>query len=123
MKVSSDQIAEIARVFKGTQPLGDYNQIQAERKWKSIDFGPILEECIQSDLRGRIDSFLSDLSPREREVVELRFGINGKHCEHSLQEIGRRFNLSRERIRQIESSALKKLRKMGRIQELREFLN
>lgn len=123
MKVSIDHIVEIAHVFKGTLPLGDYNQIQAERKWGSSNFEPILEGSIKSDLRRRIDSFLSDLSPREREVVELRFGINGKHYEHSLQEIGRKFNLSRERIRQIESSALIKLRKMRHVQELREFLN
>ena len=78
---------------------------------------------IQSDLKGKVDSFLADLSPRESEVIRLRFGMNGRPYEHSLQEIGRKFNLSRERIRQMEKSALIKLRKMDRIQELQDFLN
>ena len=123
MKVCVDHIVEITHTFKDTLPLHDYNQVQAEIKWGSGNYEVALEMSVQSDLRRRVDSFLADLSPREREVVRLRFGINGKHYEHSLQEIGRKFNLSRERIRQIERSALIKLRKMQHIQELKEFLN
>jgi len=123
MEVSVDSIVEIAHIFKTTLPLDDYNQVQAEMKSGSGNGEVTLEMSVHTDLRRRVDFFLADLSPREREVVRLRFGINGMHYEHSLQEIGRKFNLSRERIRQIERSALIKLRKMKHIQELKEFLN
>ena len=92
-------------------------------KWESCNCESVLGLINQSDFKEKVDSVLDDLSPRESEVIKLRFGINGKHCEHSLQEIGRKFSLSRERIRQIEKSALIKLRKMNNIQELRGFLS
>jgi len=123
MEVSIDHIVELSHIFKIPLSLEDYNRFQAERKWGSINFEPVLGLAIQSDLKRRINSFLTNLSPREREIIKLRFGIDGANYKHSLQEIGRKFNLSRERIRQIERSALIKLRKMRYIQELREFLN
>ena len=123
MKVSVDHVMGITHSFRIPQPLEDYSLFQARIKRGSSDFESILGLTIQSDLRRRVNSFLADLSPRESEVLRLRFGINGMQHEHSLQEIGRRFNLSRERIRQIEKSALTKLRRMNRIQELREFLS
>lgn len=123
MEVSIDHIIELFNVFKISLSLEDYNRFQAEKKWESSNFEPIFELATQSDLKKRIDSFLASLSPHESEIIKFRFGLDGAHYEHSLQEIGRRFNLSRERIRQIENSALIKLRKMEHIQELREFLN
>ena len=77
---------------------------------------------MQSDLQDRVNMVLAELSSRESEILKLRFGINGSQYEHSLQEIGKKFNLTRERIRQIEKSALHKLRKMNSIQELKEFI-
>lgn len=123
MRVSVDHVVELTHIFKTSLPLEDYNQFQVEKKWENGNIEPILEMTVQSDLKRKVDSFLAGLSPRESEVIRLRFGIDGKHCEHSLQEIGQKFNLSRERIRQVERSALIKLRKMSHIQELREFLN
>jgi RNA polymerase primary sigma factor len=63
---------------------------------------------------------LSILSQRERDVVELRFGIGASH-NHSLEEIGKKFNLSRERIRQIVEAALRKLKNSNSRNELKDF--
>ena len=123
MKISVEYIKELTQVFRLPQPLEDYVLFQTEEKKGNGNHPSVFEMTIQSDLKGKVDYFLADLSPRESEVIRLRFGMNGKPYEHSLQEIGRKFNLSRERIRQIEKSALIKLRKMDRIQELRDFLN
>ena len=123
MKVSIDHVVEINHAFKVPLHLEDFRLFQKEMKWGSCNNESIFQLVIQSDLEEKVDSVLDDLSPREREVIKLRFGINGKHCEHSLQEIGRKFSLSRERIRQIEKAALIKLRKMNNIQELRGFLS
>jgi RNA polymerase sigma factor (sigma-70 family) len=82
---------------------------------------PVVEQAIASNLTHSIDAILSDLNPRERDIVRFRFGI-GKEYDHTLEEIGRRFNLSRERIRQILESALNKLRNPGCIIKLKDYL-
>ena len=123
MNIDIDQVLEINRAFKVPLNLEDFRLFQKEMEWGSCNKESIFRLVIQSDLEEKVDSVLEDLSPREREVIKLRFGINGKHCEHSLQEIGRKFNLSRERIRQIEKAALIKLRRMESIEELRGFLS
>jgi RNA polymerase primary sigma factor len=72
-------------------------------------------------LREQVQSALSVLSERERQVLELRFGlVDGK--DHTLEEVGRYFNVTRERIRQIEAKALRKLRHPTRSRHLRDFL-
>jgi RNA polymerase primary sigma factor len=65
---------------------------------------------------------MSDLTDRERDIVRLRFGIGDEH-DHTLEEIGRTFNLSRERIRQILETALRKMRTPEQLTLLREFAN
>ena len=62
------------------------------------------------------------LKPRERAVIELRFGL-GSEEPQTLEEVGRRLNLSRERIRQIEERAKQKLRLMARTRHLKDYLN
>ncbi|HIE33239.1 MAG TPA: sigma-70 family RNA polymerase sigma factor [Thermodesulfobacteriaceae bacterium] len=69
------------------------------------------EEVKDRDLSEKIRSLLSTLSPREEKIIRLRFGI-GEEDEYTLEEIGRRFGVSRERIRQIEKKALSRLRQM-----------
>jgi RNA polymerase primary sigma factor len=72
-------------------------------------------------LREQVQSALSVLSERERQVLELRFGlVDGK--DHTLEEVGRYFNVTRERIRQIEAKALRKLRHPTRSRHLRDYL-
>jgi RNA polymerase primary sigma factor len=68
------------------------------------------------------DLVLSDLTDRERDIIKLRFGIGDEH-DHTLEEIGRTFNLSRERIRQILETALRKMRTPEQLTLLREFAN
>ena len=72
-------------------------------------------------LRQRVDDILRTLSMREREVIKLRFGI-GRDSTHTLEELGRKFNVTRERIRQIEIRALKKLQHPVRSRKLEGFL-
>ena len=65
---------------------------------------------------------MSSLTPREERVLRMRFGlIDGK--SHTLEEVGKEFDVTRERIRQIESKALRKLRHPSRSKKLRDFLN
>ena len=78
-------------------------------------------EAAQSELMERIDEVLSSLSEREAQVIRLRFGIDDGYA-HTLDQIGRTFGVSRERIRQIEERALNKLRHPVRIRKLKDFL-
>ena len=73
---------------------------------------------MSQDLTDQMQRALSRLSPRERDVLRLRFGI-GDERSHTLEEVGERFALTRERIRQIEAQALRKLRLRG---DLRVFV-
>ena len=65
---------------------------------------------------------LKTLSPREEKVLKMRFGV-GQGTEHTLEEVGQSFSVTRERIRQIESKALRKLRHPSRSRRLRAFLD
>ncbi len=76
---------------------------------------------ITSDLRKQVENILSTLSSREAQVLRLRFGLGGR-CECTLDEVGKQFNVSRERIRQIEQEALKRLRHPTRSDHMRCFL-
>jgi RNA polymerase primary sigma factor len=72
-------------------------------------------------LREQIQNALTSLGDREREVLELRFGlVDGR--DHTLEEVSRFFNVTRERVRQIEAKALRKLRHPSRSRELRDYL-
>jgi RNA polymerase primary sigma factor len=68
------------------------------------------DEALRGELANRIEHVLELLDPREQEVLRLRFGLSSDH-EHTLAEVGRRLGLSRERVRQIESRAVAKLRR------------
>ena len=80
-----------------------------------------VEAALQSDLRVRTEDMLQTLTPREAKVLRMRFGV-GCAGAHTLEEIGRRLTVSRERIRQIESRALERLRHPSRSDDLRTFL-
>ena len=75
-----------------------------------------------TDIREQIDDVLASLSPREEKVIRMRFGI-GEPTQYSLEEIGSRFALTRERIRQIEIKALRKLRQTKRRNQLEALLS
>ncbi len=78
------------------------------------------EEVVNSKLSEQIASVLADLTPREEQVLRKRFGI-GEKSDHTLEEVGKLFNVTRERIRQIEAKALRKLRHPVRSQALKSY--
>jgi len=79
------------------------------------------EAVINLDLREQTESVLKSLTPREERVIKMRFGV-GDGSEHTLEEVGQSFAVTRERIRQIEAKALRKLRHPSRSKKLRAFL-
>jgi len=83
---------------------------------------PPLDTATRQMLREEVSSVLTSLSPREGRVIQLRFGLKDGHA-HTLDEVGRKFGVTRERIRQIEAKALRKLRHPRRSRRLREFVD
>jgi RNA polymerase primary sigma factor len=81
-----------------------------------------LDAAIQSNLREATTRVLASLTPREERVLRMRFGI-GMNTDHTLEEVGQQFNVTRERIRQIEAKALRKLKHPSRSRKLRSFLD
>jgi RNA polymerase primary sigma factor len=81
-----------------------------------------IEHVIVANLKEQTSKVLRTLTPREEQVLKMRFGV-GDGAEHTLEEVGRSFNVTRERIRQIESKALRKLRHPSRSKKLRPFLD
>ncbi len=73
-------------------------------------------------LKEQLVEVLKTLTPREEKVLRLRFGIDDGHTR-TLEEVGKEFNVTRERIRQIEAKALRKLRHPSRSKKLKDFLN
>jgi RNA polymerase primary sigma factor len=80
-----------------------------------------IESAMQANLRDTTTRILSTLTPREERVLRMRFGI-GMHTDHTLEEVGQQFSVTRERIRQIEAKALRKLKHPSRSRKLRSFL-
>jgi RNA polymerase primary sigma factor len=76
---------------------------------------------MRDDLQHRTRLVLKSLSPREAKILQMRFGVGGSR-PHTLDEVGRAFMLTRERIRQIESKALSKLRRSSRSQALKSLI-
>mgnify|MGYP003660112211 CR=1 FL=1 len=87
-----------------------------------IDRATPLEYAENENLNESTRSMLGSLTPREAKVLELRFGINS-NVQHSLRETGKMFDVSPERIRQIEARALRKLRHPSMSEQLKEFLD
>jgi len=81
-----------------------------------------IDHVIVANLKEQTQKVLRTLTPREEQVLKMRFGV-GDGAEHTLEEVGRSFNVTRERIRQIESKALRKLRHPSRSKKLRPFLD
>jgi RNA polymerase primary sigma factor len=124
MGLSVVRVTEILRAIQ--EPVSLETPILSEEKElkdviideKSISPFKLLENSEASD---RIEQVLSSLTPREEKIIRMRFGI-GEGSEHTLEEVGQYFNLTRERIRQIEIKALKKLRHPARSKVLREYV-
>ena len=80
-----------------------------------------METAIQSNLGEQTRKVLATLTPREEQILRMRFGI-GQKTDYTLEEVGKQFAVTRERIRQIEAKALRKLRQTGRSRNLEGFM-
>jgi len=100
-------------------PIGEDSELGDFLEDKSA--GSPNESLLNQDLTTQVERALSMLSPKEKEILRLRFGI-GEEGEHTLEEVGKRFEVTRERIRQIEAKALRKLRHPLRGRNLRAFV-
>jgi RNA polymerase primary sigma factor len=80
------------------------------------------EAALHSGLRAAVGDMLDDLSPREAKILRMRFGID-MSSDHTLEEVGRQFDVTRERIRQIEAKAIRKLRHHSRSRQLRDYID
>ena len=124
MEVPAERVREIIRILP--QPISLESAVGDEADATLADFVvdenlPDMDEAASKLLlRGQVDGVLSTLTPRERRVVELRFGLDGDKL-YTLSEIGAELGVTRERIRQIETKALRKLRHPSRSKRLREF--
>ena len=103
-------------------PIGEEDDSHPGDFIQDDDASQPAEEASYTLLREQLEEVLKTLTPREEEVLRMRFGlIDGK--PHTLEEVGKKFDVTRERIRQIESKALRKLRHPSRSKKLRDFLN
>ncbi len=124
LEVPAERVREIIRILP--QPISLESAVGDEADAVLADFVidenlPDMDEAASKLLlRGQVDGVLSTLTPRERRVVELRFGLDGDKL-YTLSEIGAELGVTRERIRQIETKALRKLRHPSRSKRLREF--
>ena len=83
-----------------------------------------IDAAIQANLRETTTRVLASLTPREERVLRMRFGIGiGMNTDHTLEEVGQQFSVTRERIRQIEAKALRKPKHPSRSRKLRSFLD
>ena len=125
MELSLERVTEILRI--APEPLSLETPVGEEDDSHLSDFLPDHDARSPTDaatlllLRERIEEALDSLTPRERDVLKMRFGLDDG-CPHTLEEVGRHFQVTRERIRQIEAKALKKLRHPNRCRRLREYV-
>ncbi len=126
MGISPQRVREIVRISQ--EPISLETPIGGEEDTQLGDFiedqstmSPV-EAASMNLLKNQIDEVLSTLTPRERRVLLTRFGLeDGRSC--TLEEVGREFGVTRERIRQIEAKAIRKLRHRSRSQKLRDYLD
>ena len=100
------------------------NEILEKRNISSVeDKNTVVpgEAAVNSNLRETTTRVLASLTPREERVLRMRFGI-GMNTDHTLEEVGLQFSVTRERIRQIEAKALRKLKHPSRSKHLKSFL-
>jgi RNA polymerase primary sigma factor len=120
--------AKVNRILRSAEepvslegPVGDEDSSQLGDFIQDDDAMEPMDAAARDMLKEQVQNALAALSERERQVLELRFGlIDGK--DHTLEEVSRYFNVTRERIRQIEAKALRKLRHPTRSRHLRDYL-
>jgi RNA polymerase primary sigma factor len=123
LELLPDEVEQIRRTAQSPvsleKPVGDEEESEFGH-FITDESVPLPEDAAEVTLRKEtLEKILSQLSQRERRVLELRYGLNGEH-PRTLDEVGRAFNVTRERIRQIENQSLKKLRALAESQKLRD---
>jgi len=125
MEMPLDKVRKVLKIAK--EPISLETPIGEEEDSHLGDFiedksvvSPI-EACVSANLESQTRRVLKTLTPREEKVLRMRFGI-GERSDHTLEEVGQDFEVTRERIRQIEAKALRKLRHPSRSKQLRSFI-
>ena len=126
MGITEDKVREIQRIAQDTvsleTPVGEEEDSDLGSFLKDETIMSPEEQATVSILKEQLLEVLGTLNPREQKVIMLRYGVEDGHPK-TLEEVGKEFNVTRERIRQIESKALKKLRHPSHSKKLRDFLN
>ena len=125
---TSMSLDKVQKIFKITKrpisletPIGDEENGRLEDFIEDKDALSPQDVAISSNMTKQIQGVLSTLNQREEKILRMRFGIGEKH-DYTLEEVGQDFELTRERIRQIEEKALKKLKHSSRADKLRNFI-
>ena len=126
MKISVEKVQQIQRIAQ--EPISFDSTVGEEDDSSLGDFIPDTEvlnpmEYTQSQIyKEEIDAVLQTLTPREEKVIRLRYGLDDNR-PRTLEEVGKEFNVTRERIRQIEAKALRKLRHPNKMKKFQDFLD
>ena len=125
MEVSSDKVREIVKVsqlpISLESPIGEEEDSPLGNSIEDRNALPPVDIASKQLLKEQIEDVLTTLTPREKRVLELRFGLEDGRSR-TLEEVGVEFNVTRERIRQIEAKALRKLRHPSRSRKLKDYL-
>jgi RNA polymerase primary sigma factor len=125
METSEEKIRKILKIAKEPlsmeTPVGDDDDSNIGNFIEDNTISSPLDSATRSSLSETTNELLDNLSPREAKVLKMRFGLS-MNTDHTLEEVGRQFDVTRERIRQIESKALRKLRHPSRAHKLQSFL-
>jgi RNA polymerase primary sigma factor len=126
MGMSLDKVQKILKITKKPisleTPIGEEEDSRLEDLIEDKEAISPQDAAISSNMAKRIQKVLSTLNEREEKILRMRFGIGEKH-EHTLDEVGQYFELTRERIRQIEDKALRKLKHSSRADKLKSFID
>lgn len=126
MDLSEDKIRKVLKIAKEPismeTPVGDDEESHLGDFIEDITMDSPIERATSESLREATLEILETLTPREAKVLRMRFGIE-MNTDHTLEEVGKQFDVTRERIRQIEAKALRKLRHPSRSEKLRSFLD
>ncbi|HET7854746.1 MAG TPA: RNA polymerase sigma factor RpoD/SigA [Candidatus Methylomirabilis sp.] len=119
--------AEVEELLQTNRPQASLEEIQKREEGRELIVGrervpPADDELVRKAFAEEMERLLNGLGPRERMIIELRYGLRGGE-PMTLEEVGKRFRLSRERIRQVEERAKKKLLALAKTRHLQDFLN
>ena len=126
LQMPLDKVRKVMKIAKEPisleTPIGDEEDSQLGDFIEDKNAVLPLDSTIQENLKVTTSRVLASLTPREEHVLRMRFGI-GMHTDHTLEEVGQKFSVTRERIRQIEAKALRKLKHPSRSRKIRSFLD